>query len=155
MPAGRRHPSVVGVARRATLAAAALYLLQGLPVVLFLLYLHGGTWEEEQSIFSVIPYWTGGAYIVGVVLFGLGLVLTPLLSRTWSRRTAFFTAAGATAAYALASFAGIVAGADSADDAIDATMFMLFFVFVSSSVAFACAAAWAWRTRLAANGPAK
>lgn len=137
------------------LAAAALYLLQGLPVILFLLYLHGGSWEEEQSIFSVIPFWTGGAYILGVVLFALGLLLTPILFRTWSQRKAFFTTAGATAAYALASFAGIVAGADSADDAIDATMFMLFFFFVSSSVAFACAAAWAWRTMLAAEGRAK
>lgn len=144
-----------GVGRRATLTAAALYVLQGLPVVLFLLYLHSGTWEEEQSIFSVIPFWTGGAYIVGVVSFGLVLLLTPLLSRTWSRRTAFLTAAGATVAYALASFAGIVAKADSADDAVDATMVMLAFVVMSSSVAVACGAAWAWRTRLAADGPAE
>jgi hypothetical protein len=139
---------VVGAGRRAAAATAALYVLQGLPAALLLLLVRGGTDGDQESVFTVIPYWTGTAYLAGVVLFGLTLLVAPRLAG-WSRRASAVTIVSATALYVLAGAAGIIAGSDSVDYAVYATLYMLMFFFLSGSVAFGCAVFWSWRTSLA------
>jgi hypothetical protein len=132
---------------RALLATLALYVFQGVPVVLLLLEARGG--PSGDSVFTVIPYWTGPVYIAAVVVFGLILLAVSLPASRWSRRTAVRAAVGATVAYALVSFTDVVTRSDSADYVVNAAMLMLVFIFLSGSVAFGCATLWSWRTTLA------
>jgi hypothetical protein len=144
-----------GLLRRALLATAGLYVVQGVPFVLWIIAM--GAYQPSsggEDLFTLIPFWTGSAYILGVILFGASLIVGSLLTsfRAWSRLLALVTVAVALVAYTAPPIVAAVIDSNSTEYAIDNAQFVFFFTwcpFFGGWVALAGALLWAWRSDLA------
>lgn len=128
------------------MATLALYVLQGIPTVLLLLWSSGGvTNHDGEHVLTMIPYWTGSQFLVGVGLFGVALLLPAFVARNWSRKVLVTTGALATGVYVLSSVLGTLS-VYGVQDPLNGIAYLQFFYYLSSSVAVACAVFWGWRT---------